>query len=154
MTHRHCISKADAATSPRSVCLFLRAGHTRPLRRPLHRLSGKAETSDFFNYFCLESSDVLPQEYRCFHFPERHLSALPSTPFNPAGRGKGRKPEGKRERKRFFTTPAERQKPRAEAQKPALFICFSWGFRKKTLILHTEFSGVRPALPRQTLPAP
>ena len=41
-------------------------------------------------YFCLESSDVLPIEVRCFHFPERHLSALPPPPFTPEGRGQGR----------------------------------------------------------------
>ena len=82
-------------------------------------------------YFCLESSDVLPIEVRCFHFPERHLSALPPPPFTPEGRGQGRKPEGKREQKRFFSRPQKKTKTRVKDGKPALFASFFLGIPQK-----------------------
>ena len=57
-----------------------------------------------------KSTVLLCKEVRCFHFPEGRLSALPSPPFTPEGRGQGRKPEEKREQKRFFSRPQKKQK--------------------------------------------
>ena len=97
-----------------SLCRLLRPYHSTPSLSPKKGVFPEIENIGLLcikvPYFCLESSDVLPIEVRCFHFPEGHLSALPPPPFTPEGRGQGRKPEGKREQKRFFSRPQKKQK--------------------------------------------
>ena len=78
-----------------------------------------------------KSTVLLCKEVRCFHFPEGHLSALPPPPFTPEGRGQGRKPEEKREQKRFFSRPQKKTKTRVKDGKPALFASFFLGIPQK-----------------------
>ena len=106
---------------------FLQAGHTRPLRRPLHPLSGKAETSDFFDRKCRTFASKVPM-----------FSFSGTAPFRPAVHALQPRKPWKREEtggetgaEKIFYSPCRKTKTKGGGAKTCAFYLFFLGISQK-----------------------